>query len=337
MAQLIFHIATLKYNRPEVSTGARLKDIKFQTWNVFYGTPGINDMRNAVQHSTIHHFADDTNLLCSERDPTLLRQKVNRDLKLLFDWLCSNRLSLNASKTEFIIFKPPRKDLMQRITLQLNGITLYESTKIKYLGIIMDDRLNWKHHITELSKVLNKSIGIIFKMRILCPQHVLLSLYYSLVHSHLSYGACVWGFGNKLYLNKLRHLQKRVVRTIANAEYNEHTKPLFEKFKILKLKNMIKMKFACIMWDFDHGDLPKCFSDYFSLVSKTHNYQTRSSIAGKLSENVVINTSTHGTALLRSIGPKILNSLKNIAFYKEVKSLKHFRNKYKSYLLESQK
>ena len=93
---------------------------------------------------------------------------MNEDLKLIFDWLCSNRLSLNVSKTEFIIFKPPPKT-NQRITLKLNGATIYESKKIKYLGIIMDDQLTWKHHITELSKKISKSIGIIFKMKSLCP------------------------------------------------------------------------------------------------------------------------------------------------------------------------
>ena len=75
---------------------------------------------------------------------------MNEELKLIFEWLCANRLSLNVSKTEFIIFKPPRKHLDQRITLKLNGTTLFESKKIRYLGIIMDDRLTWKFHIFEL-------------------------------------------------------------------------------------------------------------------------------------------------------------------------------------------
>ena len=60
---------------------------------------------------------------------------MNEDLRLIFEWLCANRLSLNVSKTELIIFKPPRKHLDQRITLKLNGTTLFESKKIKYLGI----------------------------------------------------------------------------------------------------------------------------------------------------------------------------------------------------------
>ena len=66
-------------------------------------------MRNAVKHSVVHHFADDTNLVCSDKEPSRLREKMNEDLKQILEWLCSNRLSLNVSKTEFIIFKPPKK------------------------------------------------------------------------------------------------------------------------------------------------------------------------------------------------------------------------------------
>ena len=97
---------------------------------------------------------------------------MNEDLKLIFEWLCANRLSLNVSKTEFIIFKPPRKSLNQRITLNLNGTTLFESKKIKYLGIIMDERLTWKYHTFELRKKINKSVGMLYKMKRLCPQRV---------------------------------------------------------------------------------------------------------------------------------------------------------------------
>ena len=295
----------------------------------------INDMSNAVKHSTIHHFADDTNLLCSDKDPAIIRLKLNEDLKLIFEWLCSNRLSLNVSKTEFIIFKPPRKNLKERITLKLNGVTLYESNTIKYLGIIMDDRLTWKHHISELSKKLSKSIGVIYKMRKLCHQRVQLSLYFSLVHSYLNYGTCVWGNAAENYLNKIRILQKKVIRIISNAEFNDHSSPLFKALKVLKFDDIRKMQFACLMWEFDHGNLPKCFNNYFEKVSDTHKYATRNSTSGKLSENINVNTSRYGFTMLKFQGPKVLNTIKDIAFYKDAKTLPYFRHKYKTFLIDT--
>ena len=64
-------------------------------------------MKNSVKHSTLHHFADDTNLLCSDKNNNVLKKKNNEDLRLLYVWLCANRLSLNVDKTEFIVFRPP--------------------------------------------------------------------------------------------------------------------------------------------------------------------------------------------------------------------------------------
>ena len=109
---------------------------------------------------------------------------MNNDLKLIFEWLCGNRLSLNTDKTEFLIFRPPKRKF-QRVTLSLNQKTIFESNKIKYLGLILDNKLNWKHHISELSKKLSRSLGIICKIKPYCSSNVLKSLFYSLFNSHL--------------------------------------------------------------------------------------------------------------------------------------------------------
>ena len=80
----------------------------------------INDMNKALKKCKVFHFADDTNLLYSNPDPKKIKKVINKELKLLYDWLCANRLSLNVAKTEFIIFRPPRVNLEDRIVLKLN-------------------------------------------------------------------------------------------------------------------------------------------------------------------------------------------------------------------------
>ena len=63
----------------------------------------INDMHYSAMSSTVYHFADDTNLMCSSKNLKRLRKDLNKDLDLLYDWLCANRLSINTGKTEFIV------------------------------------------------------------------------------------------------------------------------------------------------------------------------------------------------------------------------------------------
>ena len=130
--------------------------------------------------------------------------------------------------------------MINRFTLKLDGKTIFESPKIKYLGLIMDSRLTWKYHINELRKKLSKSIGIIYKMKNLAPLRVLDSLYYALFHSHLNYGICVWGNASEKLLQPIFMLQKKVIRMISNADYQDNTGPLFVKLSILKLEDISK-------------------------------------------------------------------------------------------------
>ena len=70
----------------------------------------------------------------------MIRKQANEDLALRFDWLCANKLSLNSRKTEFIIFHGRRAKNV-RITLTINKTNLFESKKMKYLGLIVYS--NW--------------------------------------------------------------------------------------------------------------------------------------------------------------------------------------------------
>ena len=242
----------------------------------------INDMKNAVKYSLVHHFADDTNRLCNEKCEKLLRKKLNSDLRDLYLWLCANRLSLNVDKTEFILFRPPKKTTQKRFTLRLNNTTIYESTKIKYLGVILDPHLSWKSHIYELRKKLSRALGILFRMKqIGSPKEVLLSIYYSLFQSHLGYGILVYGLANDDLTHKIKLLQKRAIRLISNAEYRAPTLGIFRELKILDFDKFLDLQLSLLMWEYDHRMLPKCFDEYFNRVSDCHNYATRSATKNK--------------------------------------------------------
>ena len=212
----------------------------------------------------------------------LLRKKINSDQRDLYLWLCANRLSLNVDKTEFILFRPPKKTTQKRFTLRLNNTTIYESTKIKYLGVILDPHLSWKSHIYELRKKLSRALGILFRMKqIGSPKEVLLSIYYSLFQSHLGYGILVYGLANDDLTHKIKLLQKRAIRLISNAEYRAPTLGIFRELKILDFDKFLDLQLSLLMWEYDHRMLPKCFDEYFNRVSDCHNYATRSATKNK--------------------------------------------------------
>ena len=197
----------------------------------------------------------------------------------------------------------------------------------------MDDRLTWKYHLFELRKKLNKSIGIIYKMSKLSTYRVLTTLYYSLFYSHLSYGISVWGNADDKFIEKIRIAQKKVVRILNKSDFYAPTEPIFSKLNILFFDDIYLHQFGCLMWDQDHGNLPNCFNSYFKEVREVHQHGTRMRDKNKLYECLKYNTKTYGKKMFQ--GPKVLNKLKNLAFYTEAKTKFYFRKRYKKYLIEN--
>ena len=109
----------------------------------------INDLRVAIKHCKVHHFAEDINLLIINKSLIRLNKLLNTDLKNLTNWLNANKISLNVSKKELIIFKPKRKPLDFNMKLKLNGKRLYPTDSVKYLGIKINSKLNWKSLVSK--------------------------------------------------------------------------------------------------------------------------------------------------------------------------------------------
>ena len=89
-------------------------------------------------------------------------KKINIDLKLLCHWLNANKISLNSSKTAYILFRHKLKPINYELKLKINGKKLYPSTYIKYLGIFLE---SWEKHINVTSLKLRRANGALAKLR----------------------------------------------------------------------------------------------------------------------------------------------------------------------------
>ena len=112
----------------------------------------------------VYHFADDTNLLVFEHSLKSLKKK-NIDLKFLCNWLNANNISLNSSKTKYILFHHKLKPINYELKLKANGKKLYPGTSIKYLGIFIDENLSWEEHVNTTSLKLHRANGALAKLR----------------------------------------------------------------------------------------------------------------------------------------------------------------------------
>ena len=171
----------------------------------------INDLQNSLKFAKSSHFADDTCLTYSNKNPKTLETNLNHDLKNLTQWLRANRLSLNVDKTKLLIFKSKyNKNQYQDMIIKLLGKRLEPSTSVKYLGIHIDHNLSWDCHIKEMNAKLSRTNGILSNLRHYVPKKTMLSVYYALFYSHTTYGSLVWSLTTQKNLDSIFMLQKKV-------------------------------------------------------------------------------------------------------------------------------
>ena len=107
-------------------------------------------------------------------------------------------------------------------------------------GVSIDHNMNFKVHINQILNKISKQTGILFKIKPGLPTSARIIYYNSFVLPFLSYNIIHWGNTNSVHLDSLKSIQKRIIRTISNAEFLAHTTPLFRKLEILKLNDLYK-------------------------------------------------------------------------------------------------
>ena len=115
----------------------------------------IIDLHNSVRYAKTYHFADGTSVILSSTFSEILSRWINKDLLNLFNWLKTNKLSLNVKKTELVIFRSRKLTIDNSFRFKLDGKRLVPTKSVKYLGVLLDEHLHWNEQISEVKMKLN--------------------------------------------------------------------------------------------------------------------------------------------------------------------------------------
>ena len=242
----------------------------------------MNDINFASDKLSFYQFADDTNMLYSDKILASLERVVNLELHKVSDWLTSHRLTLNVLKSNYVIFRSYQKTLSHPVQ-----ITMYDNEKncsaelaskqyVNYLSLLIDSSLTWKNHIDQTALTISKTVGLLAKLRHFVPRITLLNIFKPLILSHVWYGLTVWGMASKCYINKILILQKRALRFINFSHLKEQAVPLFIEADFLPVNFLHYEAVCCRMYDIQNGIAPKNILDLFNHTSSIHTYRTRS-------------------------------------------------------------
>ena len=261
-----------------------------------------------------------------------LEAVLNKDLHVISNWFKLNKLSLNVAKTNYMIFKnkySPNANINVNISIDNNQLDQVKTTK--FLGILIDDNLNWRSHTTHVCNIISKYNGIIRKVKQFLPSESLSTLYNTLVYPYINYCAIIWADNNNSHRDSILLLQKRIVRTCTNSMWLAHTNPLFQSLNTLKIQDLHTLQIGIFMYHFHHNLFPDDLLDpnYFTMNNEVHNYNTRGAMNIRIcpvNTCLAYNTIRIQGALLWNILPL---SLKNAP------SINVFKHSYKQILIDN--
>ncbi len=170
-------------------------------------------------------YADDTTLssiLSSFKSSST--NNINGELDKISELLKINKLSPNVKKTKWF--------------------STHDIDRVKdfnFLGLVVNENLNWKSHTETVSNSMSKTIGILNmlnRLKHFVPLDIKTTLYNSLILSHINYCLLISGYECSLIFK----LQKNSIRIVSISKYNAHTEPIFKKLKLLKRENILKLQ-----------------------------------------------------------------------------------------------
>ena len=278
-----------------------------------------NDLPNYMpEYCKIIMYADDTSIIVSSFEPDTVKTQLKTVLKEFNQWAIKNRLILNDEKTVCINFYNKKQlESDTNINLMVDGVKIEFSKTLKYLGIYLDEQLNWSEQVNNLAKKLNSCYFAIFNLKRCLERKSLMNVYYALGYSHISYNIQLWGCSvnaHRIFLN-----QKRIIRLIFNLNCQESCKPYFIKYFILTVPCIFILKSVTYV---------KENQTKFAKNHDSHKYPTRCGSLIKLPQ--------HKTTLFEKspqfIGPKLFNNLPQSI--REKNSIQAFKSSVKKLLLE---
>ena len=148
----------------------------------------INDIHHAVGPEYLRLFADDTSLFMSHPDLSALIVNMISKFEDLFKWCISNKLTINAEKTNFVLFHTINKAIPQHLNeIKTEFMTVMRVKSFEYLGLTLDEHLNWNEHVNELCKSLIKYFGIFTHIKYKITLVVVRQLYHAFIYSRIKY------------------------------------------------------------------------------------------------------------------------------------------------------
>ncbi|PNF34312.1 hypothetical protein B7P43_G15814 [Cryptotermes secundus] len=277
----------------------------------------INDLPQHITNGDIVLFADDTNILVTDKDKSILQDKIKRIMIQLESWFSKNNMIINNDKTKAMLFQLKKPHDISGPDIIFNNIKIKYTSQFRFLGINITQNLKWSVHIQSLCSKLNKVCYIIKSLKDEVSLHILRNIYFAKFQSLVSYGLIFWGGENESI--KVFKIQKRMLRFMKGVNNRVSCRPLFKELKILTITSLYIIEVLCYF---------KRYNIYTTRNTDLYEYNTRRKDDLHVQQ---CNTSVFKKSVI-NVGIKLYNILP--LEVKKSKGCNEFKHKLKLFLFD---
>ena len=223
-------------------------------------------------------FADDAIFYVTEKALDLCVEKMKLVIAELSEWLDNNKLVPNVSKTKVMMFTP--RTVGDLPDMYFNGTKLEWASSMRYLGIIIDNKLNFALQSNEVYRRLSKMHGVFHSLSALVPRTTLVTLYHSLVYPIIIHNIIIWGGIPAAGLKNIKTMINNILRCILRVRYDQNNVPLMSVSDMYKCLSLLKFDdvYKYFLLRFLHFSFYKdteTFNKYYLPLLPTHSYGAR--------------------------------------------------------------
>ena len=224
-------------------------------------------------------YADDGAFCVIDNNYDLLMSRVQLLVNNIAEWLSNNRLFPNTLKT-YLMFFNYRNNSPLLPNIYFNSDILSWIDSFKYLGMIIDNKLSFKLHISYINNKISRGVGALNRLRYFCHKNILLKIYHSLVYSHIIQNIVIWGGVSDNKVNCIQVSMNNALRSILNVKFINHvpnlsTNQIYLSLNIFKFRDLYKYFILKFIHSFLYGNHQSIFYNYFLDLMPLHTYNTR--------------------------------------------------------------
>lgn len=295
----------------------------------------VNDIHNACPDISFKLFADDSNAFIKGSNLKELFSSANSTGIKICKWFQSNRLTINYTKSAYILFFPSKEDdayiHTNNLTVYLENNPIARVNCIKFLGVMIDEHMIFKHHVETIVKNIKSANGLLYSRRDIIPMSCRRNLFFALIHSRVHYCIEVYGNASWNVLQPLHVACNKVLRTLQGLSRFSKVKDLYVAYDVLPIHLLHKFCMAKMIYKCLNSNLamPTVISAMFNLNHASHSYSTRLSDTNYLYKK-------SGPAFCKSYVNNACSEWNQIPLtIRNAGSLSSFTKQYKTYLFDS--